>query len=100
VDYFFGDAINKHPDPDFDRQAWIETARGRAAAETPKWIQAVREHYGTEKKYVAVGYCFGGPYALNMGGTNQVEAGERENPVPGQHELTFFPQPPSLILRF
>jgi len=74
LDYFFGDAIDKHTDPDFDRMAWITEMRGRADVETPKWIQAVREQYGTDKKYFAVGYCFGGPHTLKIGATDQVAA--------------------------
>lgn len=76
VDYFFGDPVYKHTEPDFDRSAWMEKARTRAAQETPRWIQAVREKYGTDKQYAAVGYCFGGPYVMNMAGTDQVVAGE------------------------
>ncbi len=78
VDYFFGDPVYKHTEPDFDRAAWSQKARTRAAQETPKWIEAVREKYGTEKPYAAVGYCFGGPYALNIAGTDQVVAGGSE----------------------
>ncbi|KAF5349712.1 hypothetical protein D9756_008941 [Leucocoprinus leucothites] len=76
VDYFFGDGIHKHPEADFDRKTWIEAARSRAAAETPAWIRAVQEHYGNDKKYTAIGYCFGATYALDMAGTDQVVAGK------------------------
>jgi len=52
VDYFFGDGIHIHTEAYFDRKVWLEGARSRAAAETPAWI---REHCGTDKKYVAIG---------------------------------------------
>jgi dienelactone hydrolase len=76
IDYFFGDGFHKHSEPDFDRNTWIEVARARADAETPKWLQAVREHYGTDKNYAAIGYCFGATYTLDLAGTDQVLAGE------------------------
>ncbi|KAF9444517.1 alpha/beta-hydrolase [Macrolepiota fuliginosa MF-IS2] len=81
IDYFFGDAIYKHTEAGFDRSAWIQNARTRAAEETPKWVQAVRQQYGTDKKYTAVGYCFGGPHALGIAGTDQVVAAAFAHPA-------------------
>jgi len=52
VDYFFDDGIHMHTEAYFDRKVWLEGARSRAAVETPAWI---REHCGTDKKYVAIG---------------------------------------------
>ncbi|KAF5346077.1 hypothetical protein D9756_010835 [Leucocoprinus leucothites] len=82
VDYFFGDGIHKHPEADFDIKTWIEAARSRADAEIPAWIRAVREHYGTNKKYAAIGYWFGATYALDMAGTDQVVAAGFSHPGP------------------
>ena len=46
-DYFFGDLLSDHTEPDFDRNAWIDNAIQRAREATPKWIEAVKETYGT-----------------------------------------------------
>jgi hypothetical protein len=42
-------------DPDFDRSAWFTKVRKLAAEATPGWINAVREKYGADAKYNAVG---------------------------------------------
>ncbi len=78
VDYFFGDPAHTHTEPEFDRVAWMQKSKALAEKETPKWIKAVKEKYGAEKPYAAVGYCFGGPYAINLAGTDQVVAGGSE----------------------
>ncbi|KAJ7666983.1 hypothetical protein DFH06DRAFT_254050 [Mycena polygramma] len=50
-------------------------ARVRAQEVTPKWLEAVRQQYGTNSKYCAVGYCFGGPFVMNLAGTDDIVAG-------------------------
>jgi hypothetical protein len=45
-DYFFGDLLANHTEPDLDRKAWIDKAIQRAREATPKWIEAVKETYG------------------------------------------------------
>lgn len=36
-----------HEEPDFDRQAWIEKAKLKAAEAVPRWLEAVKKQYGT-----------------------------------------------------
>ena len=56
LDYFFGDPIYLHTDdPEFDRRAWFTKAWKLAEDATPGWIDAVREKYGADAKYNAVG---------------------------------------------
>ncbi|EAU86474.1 hypothetical protein CC1G_11782 [Coprinopsis cinerea okayama7 len=74
LDYFFGDPIQNHPEPDFDMAAWVAKSRAQAAEALPKWNKAVREKFGPDAKFVAVGYCFGAPYALEIGATDEVVA--------------------------
>ncbi|KAJ7663163.1 hypothetical protein DFH06DRAFT_986911, partial [Mycena polygramma] len=66
IDYFLGDPIHNHTEEGFDRDAWIGKSRATAQELAPKWIEAVRKQY--------VGYCFGGPLALNIAGTDDVVA--------------------------
>ncbi|KII92995.1 hypothetical protein PLICRDRAFT_375986 [Plicaturopsis crispa FD-325 SS-3] len=74
-DYFFGDAITKHEDPGFDKATWMANARTKALAAFPAWLEAVKEKYGTVGvHYHAVGYCFGAPFALDLGRTGFVAA--------------------------
>ncbi|TEB20084.1 alpha/beta-hydrolase [Coprinellus micaceus] len=81
IDYFFGDPIQAHDgEPGFNQAAWIEKSRKQAAESLPKWIEAVQEKYGPEAKYTAVGYCFGGPYALEISATDKVVAGAFAHP--------------------
>ena len=42
-------------DPNFDRTAWFAKVRKLAADATPEWVNAVREKYGADSKYFAVG---------------------------------------------
>jgi len=82
LDYFFGDPIHLHTsDPKFDRPAWIAKSRKRATDVTPGWINAVREKYGADAKYNAVGYCFGGPFALEIATTDNVVAAAFAHPA-------------------
>jgi len=64
-----------YPNPDFDRAAWIAKSKKLAADATPGWIKAVREKYGEDAKYCAVGYCFGGPFVLDLATTDDIVAG-------------------------
>ncbi|KAI9566330.1 dienelactone hydrolase [Boletus coccyginus] len=53
--------------PDFAREAWRDKAIAQARECTPKWVEAVRQRYGTTGvKYFAVGYCFGAPYVFSL----------------------------------
>ncbi|KAN0073120.1 hypothetical protein V8E55_012260, partial [Tylopilus felleus] len=54
-DYFLGAPVQNLP-AGSDRAAWIVVARKKALEVFPKWIEAVKETYGTEgTKYAAVG---------------------------------------------
>jgi hypothetical protein len=47
IDYFLGDAINKHTgEANWDRNAWIQKSRPLSELVTPKWLEAVRKEYG------------------------------------------------------
>jgi len=82
LDYFFGDPIQNHSDdPEFDRAAWFTKVRGLAKEATPKWIEEVRKIHGEDAKYTAVGYCFGGPFALEIATTNNVVAAAFAHPA-------------------
>ncbi|THU91291.1 alpha/beta-hydrolase [Dendrothele bispora CBS 962.96] len=75
IDYFDGDPIDKHTNEEnFDRQAWRSAATKRAKEWIPKWFDAIKESYGTDAKYCAVGYCFGAPYALEFANKEGVAA--------------------------
>jgi len=82
IDYFFGDPIHLHTDEaNFDRGAWMAKSREQAKAAFPKWIQGVRDIYGTDAVYSAVGYCFGGPFALELATTDNVVAAAFAHPA-------------------
>ncbi|KAG0697750.1 dienelactone hydrolase [Suillus ampliporus] len=80
-DYFFGDALPKHP-PDRDRRAWVEEARKPAIDAFPAWLDDVKAKYGTETtKYCAVGYCFGAPFVMDLCSAGSVVAGALAHPA-------------------
>jgi len=82
IDYFFGDPIDLHNDEaGFDRNAWFAKSRKQATDATPRWIKAVRDIYGEDAKYSAVGYCFGGPFALDIAATDDVVAAAFAHPA-------------------
>jgi len=82
IDYFFGDPVHLHTDkPGFDRAAWLAKSKQQAKECFPKWIKGVREIYGTDVKYSAVGYCFGGPFALELATTDDVVAAAFAHPA-------------------
>jgi len=80
IDYFLGDPIYKHTEEGFDRNAWVGTSRAKASEITPKWIEEVRKQYGADGKYCAVGYCFGAPFAMDLGATDNIVAGAFAHP--------------------
>ncbi|KXN81817.1 hypothetical protein AN958_03735 [Leucoagaricus sp. SymC.cos] len=64
IDYFFGQHFTEEIMKDsqntgFDVNVWTDNARTRAGLEVPKWVKAVKEHYGNDKKYAVVEYWFG-----------------------------------------
>ncbi|KAF5319108.1 hypothetical protein D9611_014118 [Ephemerocybe angulata] len=87
LDYFLGDPVGLHTnanlepfDPSFDLNAWVEKSRKQAENVTQPWIDAVKERYGANAKYTAVGYCFGGPYVMDIAATDGVVAGAFAHP--------------------
>ncbi|KAF5376906.1 hypothetical protein D9615_007353 [Tricholomella constricta] len=81
IDYFFGDAVQLHTEPGFDRAVWIQNAREKAKPVVPKWLDAVREQYGSAAQYFSVGYCFGAPFALDLATTDNVVASAFAHPA-------------------
>ncbi|KAJ3516032.1 hypothetical protein NLJ89_g1379 [Agrocybe chaxingu] len=82
IDYFFGDPIYLHiEEAGFNKEAWFAKYRKLAGDATPKWVKAVRELYGEDAIYSAVGYCFGGPFALDMAATDDVVASAFAHPA-------------------
>ncbi|KAF8878404.1 Alpha/Beta hydrolase protein [Infundibulicybe gibba] len=80
-DYFLGDPVYIHTEETFDRPAWFAKSRAQAAELFPKWVQAVRQIYGEDAHYCAVGYCFGAPYALELATTDNVAASAFAHPA-------------------
>jgi dienelactone hydrolase len=68
IDYFFGERLDEiMKQPDFARETWRNKVAAQARECTPRWVQAVRERYGTTGvEYFAVGYCFGAPYVFAL----------------------------------
>jgi len=82
IDYFFGDPLHLRLDePNFDRQAWMAKAKEKAADAVPRWLKAVREKFGADSKYCAVGYCFGAPYVMDLAGTDDIVAAAFAHPA-------------------
>ncbi|KAL6303980.1 Alpha/Beta hydrolase protein [Sparassis latifolia] len=67
LDYFVGDSISKHVSkPGFQVSEWVEPKVAQANEMVPRWLEAVKEQYGTpDTKWVAAGYCFGAPFVLD-----------------------------------
>jgi len=80
-DYFFGDAIYKHTEPDFDRMAWIGEYMKKAKAAVPAWLTAIKDKYGADTKYSVVGYCFGAPFTMELAATDFVTAAAFAHPA-------------------
>ncbi|PPQ79650.1 hypothetical protein CVT24_010246 [Panaeolus cyanescens] len=82
LDYFFGDPIQNHDGEEgWDVMVWVNKARKVADEVVPRWIDAVREKYGADADYSAVGYCFGAPYVMDILNTDKVVAGAFAHPA-------------------
>ncbi|EIW63762.1 alpha/beta-hydrolase [Trametes versicolor FP-101664 SS1] len=82
LDYFEGDSYGFHLDEKgFDTQAWIKKNQARTEVLLPPWIDAVREQYGPDKKYVCVGYCYGAPYVMDHVKKDWITAGAFAHPA-------------------
>ncbi len=67
--------------PGFDHAAWRTKHFAFAAENVPKWAEAVKAQYGTDKTRLAcVGYCFGAPFACTMLAGDLVSAGAFAHP--------------------
>lgn len=81
-DYFFGDPIGGHlEEAGWDRAAWMAKSRKNADECVPRWLEAVKEKYGNDAKYSAVGYCFGAPYTVNTAATGLLVAAAFAHPA-------------------
>jgi len=84
IDYLFGDSVQLHmEEPNFDIMTWATGKRdvvvqGNVAG---KWLKGVKEIYGKDAKYCCVGYCFGGPFVLELAGTDEVIASAFAHPA-------------------
>ncbi|OAX37883.1 alpha/beta-hydrolase [Rhizopogon vinicolor AM-OR11-026] len=73
IDYFFGDPIHLHnEEPGWDRLAWRTKSVEQAEASLPKWVDGVKEMFGTNTKYCAVGFCFGAPWVFKVAATDML----------------------------
>ncbi|KUI63116.1 Protein AIM2 [Cytospora mali] len=88
LDYFRGDPVWKHRrnrhdnNIDFDYQAWKEKHTTFADGCVPKWVDAVKQQYGSvETRYACVGYCFGAPYVCNALADDMASVGAFAHPA-------------------
>ncbi|KAK0439999.1 Alpha/Beta hydrolase protein [Desarmillaria tabescens] len=75
VDYFLGDPVHIHTEPDFDRPAWLAKSKQQAKDMMPRWAGS----YSGE--YTAVGYCFGAPFVLDLAASGDIVAGAIGHPA-------------------
>ncbi|THU90358.1 alpha/beta-hydrolase [Dendrothele bispora CBS 962.96] len=82
LDYFFGDTVDLYDhEPNFNRLEFSKKKKHVADEATPNWFKAVKEIYGSDAKYCAVGYCFGAPYVMNWAATGEIVAGAFAHPT-------------------
>ncbi|KAL5493012.1 hypothetical protein ACEPAI_4460 [Sanghuangporus weigelae] len=82
IDYFFGDPVYIHTGEEgFDRPAWMAKSKAQAREYEPKWFEAIKERYGQDTNYYAVGYCFGAPFVLEAGASGKIVAGAVAHPA-------------------
>jgi len=81
-DYFFGDPIQNHSNEEgFNRGAWMAKSQKIAKECVPRWLEAVKQIYGADVKYSAVGYCFGASYSVDTAATGFVVAAAFAHPA-------------------
>ncbi|KDQ51146.1 hypothetical protein JAAARDRAFT_211284 [Jaapia argillacea MUCL 33604] len=81
-DYFFGNPPGlRLDDPAFDFDQGMKTALDKATEVLPAWYKAVKEKYGTDVKYFAVGYCFGAPHTLKLASSDEIVAAAIAHPA-------------------
>ncbi|TFK18473.1 alpha/beta-hydrolase [Coprinopsis marcescibilis] len=82
IDYFYGDSVSNYIGrPQEEILAWIEQGRRQADEALPRWLKGVKQIYGPNAKYSTVGYCFGAPYSMDLGATNEVVANAIAHPA-------------------
>ncbi|KAF4908661.1 Hydrolase tropI [Colletotrichum viniferum] len=89
LDYFRGDPVWKHrkdrndtSNPGFDYEAWKRKHTAFADVAVPKWVDAVKQRYGTETTgFACVGYCFGAPYVCDELAKKTVTVGAFAHPA-------------------
>ncbi|KAF9014599.1 alpha/beta-hydrolase [Hymenopellis radicata] len=82
LDYFLGDPIYPHFEEEgWDRPKWMEKSKRQAREIFPAWLEGVKQRYGEDAKYAAVGYCFGAPFVLELGATKFTVAGAIAHPA-------------------
>ncbi len=73
--------INAALPPGFDQPAWRNKHFTFATENVPKWAEAVKAKYASEKTRIAcVGYCFGAPFVCTMLAGDLVSAGAFAHP--------------------
>ncbi|KAJ2917578.1 hypothetical protein MD484_g2833, partial [Candolleomyces efflorescens] len=65
----------------FDREGWKMKNLENAKKIVPGWVEQVRNTYGEDAKYSAVGYCFGAPFTLNYAATEWLSAAAIAHPA-------------------
>ncbi|KAJ7472022.1 hypothetical protein FB451DRAFT_1036989 [Mycena latifolia] len=76
LDYFFGDPIHIHTDPEFDRMKWLARVQKEANEASPKWLEEVRKIHGPSDSR----YCFGAPFAMDLRATDNIVAAAFAHP--------------------
>lgn len=88
IDYFFGDPVHLHLDnPEFDRSTWRAKSLEQARASVPKWVDGVKEMFGTNVNYCSIGICFGAPYAFGVAATDMLSCAAVAHPTSLTEEL-------------
>lgn len=65
----------------FDHAAWRNKHYTFATENVPKWTEAVKSRFGSDKsQYACVGYCFGAPFVCNLLAGDSVSAGAFAHP--------------------
>ncbi|KAJ7641619.1 Alpha/Beta hydrolase protein [Roridomyces roridus] len=72
IDYFLGDPVHIHTEEGFDRDGWFAKSRKQANEMVPRWLEEIRKRYG---------YCFGAPYVMDLGATDNIVAGAFAHPA-------------------
>ncbi|KAG2005434.1 dienelactone hydrolase [Coprinopsis cinerea AmutBmut pab1-1] len=82
LDYFIGDpAQNQNLTTPQEIEDWVYWAKDRADPYVPAWNAAVRAIFPSNTKFVAVGYCFGAPYALEAAAAPDILASAFAQPA-------------------